>query len=68
MAHEFRTPGSSKDSAATDKMDDLERVPILDSDLAQNRARDDLEIALDGDLARFEPELAQHFRDAQSAG
>src|SRR5262245_54109981 len=39
-------------STPSDEMDDLERVAVGDRDLAQLRARHDLEITLDGDLAR----------------
>jgi hypothetical protein len=47
-------------------MDDLESVPVRNGDFAQGRARDDLEIALDRNFPGVEPELADHFGDADS--
>jgi hypothetical protein len=47
-------------------MDDLESVPVRNRDVAQRRAWDDLEIALDRDLPGIEPKLADHFGDADS--
>ena len=41
-------------SAASDEMDDLKIVAILDRHLAERRARHDLEIALDRDPPRIE--------------
>src|SRR5688572_10866859 len=64
-----RRPATSQPSsisAAADKGDDLIFVAILHLDLAQGRARHDLEIALDRDLGRVEPELQRQLGNAEA--
>src|SRR6185436_3049138 len=55
-------------STSSDEMDDLERIALGHRDVAQGTAGHDLQIALNGDLSRVEPELAEHRRDAETAG
>src|SRR5688572_23973082 len=64
-----RRPATSQPSsisAASDKGDDLIFVAILHLDLAQRRARHDLQIALDRDLGRLESELERQLGDAEA--
>src|SRR5688572_23331198 len=58
----------SATSAASDEMDDLEPVAVLDSRLVQGRAGDDGEVALDRHLRRLDAEPAQHAGDGQTGG
>jgi hypothetical protein len=54
-------------STPSDKMHDLIIVAVLDADLAQARARDDVEVAFDRHPQRVESKLAKHLDERDSA-
>src|SRR3954468_20953958 len=54
-------------SATSDKMHDLERVPVFDANLAERGARDDLEVPLDGNAPGVQPKLVQHLDEVVTA-
>src|SRR6187549_3196057 len=56
----------SSNSASAHEGDDLELVAIFHPDLAERRARHDLEVALDRDLGRLEPQFERQFGERQS--
>lgn len=49
-------------------MHDFEPVAFLDANLAERAPRDDLEISLDRDLARVEPQIVKHVNERASDG
>src|SRR5688572_24631408 len=53
---------SVKSSTPANEVDDLIGVAILDDDLAEGRARDDLQVALDRDPLRIQPDLGDQLR------
>ena len=55
---------SVKFSTPANEMDDLISVAVLDHHLAKGRARDDLQVALDRDPQRIQPDLGDQLRQA----
>src|SRR3954462_6664046 len=55
-------------SAPAHEGDDLIIVAVLDLDVGEGRARDDLQIALDGDATRLETQLQRQLGDAHALG
>ena len=49
-------------------MHNFKRVAILDSDRGQSRSRHDLQIALDRDARRIEPDLGNQSGDGRARG
>src|SRR5262245_57700519 len=58
----------SLNSTPANEVDDLIGVAVLDEHLAKGRARDDLQIALDRDPVRIEPDLGDQLGQRRPAG
>jgi len=48
-------------------MHDFIRIAVLDADIAQRRARHDLQVPLNGNALRIQSQLGQHRGDADPA-
>ena len=55
-------------SAAADKGDDLDDVPVRDGGMGVRRATDDGAVELDGDTAQVDLEVGEQGRDRQAGG
>ena len=55
-------------SAATDEVNDLDAVAVIDEFGVVAGARDDFQIAFDGDLARVEAAVGEQLRHRQPPG